>query len=213
MNIIIADDHPIFRQGLVKIVEHVPDIAVVGEAGDGKQALHLIQRLRPDIAVLDISMPMMTGLEVVQAVNRQSLKCEFVMLTMYKEEEYFNEAMDLGVKGYLLKESAVDDLLTCLRTVSAGNYYVSPIVSDYLVKRTSKRQLLTHQAPDILLLTPMELRVLKLISENKTSKEIADDLHVSFRTVQNHRTNICAKLGLEGHNKLLLFAIANKSHL
>lgn len=211
MKVFIADDHPIFRQGLLKIMEGDPFFEIIGESGDGEKALHAIRDLRPDIAVLDISMPGMSGLEIVKHVQKDGLKTEFVILTMFTEEEYFDEAMDCGVKGYLLKENASSDLLNCLKSVTEGKYYVSPSMSEYLIKRNARIKDLNKTVPSLGDLTEMERRVLKLIGENKTSKEIAAELFISYRTVQNHRNNICQKLDLKGHHKLLQFALENKT--
>ena len=212
-SLIIADDHPIYRQGLVRIVESTQDFRLLGEAGDGRRALDLIEQRTPEVAVIDVSMPALSGLEVMKTANAKRLTSDFVVLTMYKEEEYFNESMDLGAKGYLLKESAPADLLECLRTVASGGYYVSPLLSSYLIKRTASRDSLRTSRPGLELLTTAERQVLKYIAQNMTSKEIAKQLHISFRTVQNHRANICSKLKLEGHNKLLQFALEHRDLL
>ncbi len=213
MKIFIADDHPIFRQGLLQIIEGDPELEIVGESGDGEEALQLIRSLCPDIAVLDISMPGMSGLEIVSEVQKESLKVEFIILTMFDDEEYFDEAMDYGVKGYLLKENAGSDLLSCLKSVAQGKYYVSPSISDYLLNRNARVKELNKSTPALSGLTQMEKKVLRLIADNKTSKEVAAELFISYRTVQNHRTNICHKLDLKGHHKLLQFALENKSLL
>ncbi len=211
VRIFIADDHPIFRQGLIRILQHEEGFEVVGEAGDGRVALHSLEEQKPDVAVLDVSMPSMSGLDIVREAASRDLPCEFVILTMYREEEYFNEAMDLGVMGYLLKENASEDLVNCLRAVARGDHFISTSVSHYLVKRLEQQNILRAGKPTIETLSPSERRVLKLISDNLTSKQIAEQLHLSYRTVQNHRMNICAKLGLEGYNKLLQFAMENKN--
>ncbi len=213
MNILVADDHPIFRKGLVEIINASEKFRCELEAGDGKTALQLLRETAPDIAVLDISMPEMNGLEIVQQASSEDISTLFVILTMYKEEEYFNEAMDLGVHGYLLKDNAVTDLLNCLQTVAKGQYYVSPFLSDYLVRRSQQQLSLNSKVPSLSQLTATERQVLRLIADNKTSREIADEMHVSHRTVQNHRNNICQKLGFKGHNKLLFFALQNKDSL
>jgi DNA-binding NarL/FixJ family response regulator len=211
--IILADDHPVFRQGLVRILERAADLKILGETGDGTEALSLILDKKPDIAVLDISMPGMEGLEVVKSAYRNtSCLTEFIILTMFKEEAYFTEALDIGVKGYLLKDSAPSDILSCVRAVADGIPYVSPLVSHYLVKRNTAL-MPRHKRSSIDDLSAQEVRVLKLLSQNKTSREIADELFISVRTVQHHRSNICSKLNLEGYNKLLLFAIENKNRL
>jgi DNA-binding NarL/FixJ family response regulator len=213
IRLVIADDHPIFRQGLVRIVESASDFELVGEAGDGDAALALIHSLRPAMAVMDVSMPGLTGLEILKRMKEEELAIDVVVLTMYREEEYFSEAMDLGAKGYLLKESAVGDLLQCLRVVADGGYYVSPLVSSYLIHRREKREDLRQRIPSLDTLTAAERQILSLIALNLTSKEIATRLHISHRTVQNHRANICTKLGLEGHNKLLQFAFEHRDLL
>lgn len=213
MTIILADDHPLFRQGMLRVLEHDADISVLGETGNGKDALRLVLEKKPDIAVLDISMPGMEGIDVVkEAMKDNSCSTEFVILTMYQEEAYFTEAMDAGVKGYLLKDSAPSDILACIQSVADGIPYVSPLVSHYLVRRTTRRQP-RNAKPSIDDLTAQERRVLKLLSQNKTSREIAGDLGISIRTVQHHRNNICTKLNLEGYNKLLQFALENRSSL
>jgi DNA-binding NarL/FixJ family response regulator len=211
--IIIADDHPIMRQGLRRVLEQEPEFKVVAEAGDGVTVKRYMQEYRPDIVILDISMPGLSGLDVVKDTAGQFPDTCFVILTMYREEEYFNHALDLGVKGYLLKDNAVSDLVNCLRTVMTDRYFVSPVLSDYLINRQSKQQKLYQEKPGLDALTATELQILKLIAENKTSREIAKQLFISHRTVQNHRTNICNKLDLRGHNKLLQFALENKSLL
>jgi DNA-binding NarL/FixJ family response regulator len=213
IRILVADDHPIFRQGLVRAVEGTPGFAVVGEAGNGQEALALLKSLTPDIVVLDISMPEMDGLEVMRAARKGSYEGAFVVLTMYREEEYFHEALDLGALGYLLKESATSELLHCLRTVAEGKHYVSPEMSDHLVVRTAKRDQLNQSIPSIASLSAMERRILRLVAANRSSREIAKEIGISYRTVQNHRAHICEKLGLEGYNKLLQFALEHRSLL
>lgn len=213
ITVFVADDHQIFRQGLIKLLESEVSIAVVGESGDGAEALQMIQELRPDVAILDISMPNKNGLDIVKQLKKNNLATECVILTMYNEEEYFNEALDCDVKGYLLKDNAISDLLNCVKCVMQGKYYVSPLISDYLLHRDGKAKQLRCEHPGIDKLTAMEKRILKLISENKTSKEIAEQLFISPRTVENHRAHISEKLGLKGFHKLLQFAIENKSYL
>jgi len=213
IKILIADDHPIFRQGIVKIVEQDESFTIVGEASEGNELMNKITELEPEIIVTDISMPGLSGLEVLQKCQEKRLAVNFIILTMYKDEEYFNEALNLGVKGYLLKDNAAKDLLNCLRNVSEGNHFICPELSHLLLERRSKIHSLENTTPGLADLTPSEKKILKLIAQNKTSKEIAEELFVSVRTVQNHRTNIAQKLGLKGHHKLLQFAIENKAFL
>lgn len=211
--ILIADDHPIFRQGLVTAIQESDRYELVGQAENGTNALALLESLRPAIAILDIGMPAMDGLEVIRRANRAGFEGQFVVLTMYKEEEYFRESMDLGVRGYLLKESASDELVHCLEAVSAGRFFVSPYFSDYLLLRPKPAGEPGGLQGSLDKLSPTERRILRMIAENKTSKEIADALDLSFRTVQNHRMHMCEKLKLEGHNRLLQFALEHKSLL
>jgi len=210
LKIVIADDHPIFREGLSRILNKETAIKIVGQAGNGGDALHLIKTLKPDIGILDISMPIKNGLEIVQEIRSLGQKIDFIIMTMYREEEYFNHALDCGVKGYLLKENAADELLNCIKSVTEGRYYVSSILTEFLINRKNRTDV---EPSDSFLekLTQMELRILNMIAENKTSKKIADLLYVSHRTVQNHRSNICNKLNLKGHNRLLQFALENKN--
>jgi DNA-binding NarL/FixJ family response regulator len=211
--IVIADDHPIFREGLCKVIERDHGGRVVAEAGDGQAALRLIRERKPDIAVLDVVMPELNGLNVARQVQRERLAVAVVFLTMFKEEDMFNEAMDAGAKGYVLKENAVSDIIACLRSVVSGQYFISPAISDLLVRRTERVRGLAGQTPGLSSLTPSERRILNHIGRGKTSKEIAVELFISPKTVENHRVNIAAKLGIHGNNALLKFALENKDKL
>jgi DNA-binding NarL/FixJ family response regulator len=211
--IVIADDHPIFREGLCKVIERDHGGRVVAEAGDGQAALRLIRERKPDIAVLDVVMPELNGLNVARQVQRERLAVAVVFLTMFKEEDMFNEAMDAGAKGYVLKENAVSDIIACLRSVVSGQYFISPAISDLLVRRTERVRGLAGQTPGLSTLTPSERRILNYIGRGKTSKEIAVELFISPKTVENHRVNIAAKLGIHGNNALLKFALENKDKL
>jgi DNA-binding NarL/FixJ family response regulator len=211
IKLIIADDHPIFREGLRQIIEKDSRIKIIGEADNGQKALELIEEKKPDIALLDIDMPKLTGLEVLKKVSGTPVK--IIFLTMYSEEDIFDEAMGLGIKGYVLKDSAVNDILECIFSVSEGNYFISPSMSNLLLRRRKKMTDLRKSNPMLDNLTPTEKKILRFISQNKTSKEIADVLFLSHRTVENHRTNISNKLNLKGSHSLIKFAIENKSLL
>ncbi len=209
--IIIADDHPVLRKGLRAMIEAVPGMKVLGEAADGESALRLIRELRPSVAILDIEMPVRTGLDVARILQAEEDPVAIVFLTMYKEEDMFDEAMDLGVRGYVLKESAPIDIIDSIRCVAGGHHYISPQISGFLVSRQERSKSFRNEIPGLDALTATELRILKLIADNKTSKEIADDLNVSYKTVENHRTNIASKLNFHGAHALLKFALQNKS--
>lgn len=213
ITVMIADDHPIFRRGLCDVIAGDSTLRLVGEAGDGEEAWRLIQTLKPTVAVLDIHMPKRTGIQIAHLVSQQCLRVALIILTMDAEEGLLNEALDLGVKGYLIKESAVMDLLQAVHRVAAGDCYISPMLSGTLVRRRAAREALREQKPGLDRLSPTERQILKLISEDRTSKEIAELLHCSVRTVETHRQNISYKLELSGTHSLLRFAFDHKAQL
>lgn len=213
IRILIADDHPVFRAGLRQVIEMNPGLKVAAEAEDGLTALERVREHHPDVIVLDVDMPGMDGFDVVRALRQEKLPGEVVFLTMHKDEDIFNAAMNIEVRGYVVKDSAVTDIVASIRSVHAGRPFISPALSAYLLNRTQRASKLTQEKPGIHQLTPTERRILKLLSENKTSREIASEMFVSHRTIENHRANICQKLGLHGNNALLKFALENKSQL
>jgi DNA-binding NarL/FixJ family response regulator len=207
--ILIADDHPIFRKGVLSIVNDNTGIQVVGESSNGEETLKLINELKPDIVLLDIDMPVINGLDVARKLKEQSSGTKVVILTIHKDKEYFVEAMNLDIKAYVLKDSISNELIDCIISVSEGKYYISPSISTYLIEKNKKEE----QESPLSKLTQTELQILKLISQNKTSSQIAAELFRSVRTIENHRNNITIKLGLKGPHALLLFAFKNKSRL
>lgn len=211
ITVYIADDHPIVRQGFIRVIEDDAGFKVVGQSGNGDDALSQIRALQPKITVLDVNMPGKNGLQIAAALKEEEVPTEIVILTMYDDQEFFDEAMNLGIRGYLLKESAVKDLMNCLNHVHQGNHYISPTISRYLIRGAGEPDK-AAESP-VAGLTASEKRVLRLIGKNLTSKEIAAELFISYRTVQNHRFNICQKLGFKGHNKLLQFALEHKDEL
>ncbi|MBN1634021.1 MAG: response regulator transcription factor [Ignavibacteria bacterium] len=213
IKIIIADDHPIFSDGLKQFIDKNENMCVTGVAANGKEALDMILNIKPDIAVLDISMPVKTGLEVLRELRDIKSKTKIIFLTLFREEDIFNEAMNLGVEGYVLKESAANDIIECINQVANNNYYISPLISNLLINRRNKTSEHDTQKPMLSTLSPTERRILKLVAQNKTSKEISDELFISYRTVENHRTTISNKLNLHGTHSLVKFAIENKSIL
>lgn len=208
LKIIIADDHPIFRSGLRQIIEDEQKFTVTAEASDGETALKLIEERRPDLVILDVNMPKMGGFAVAKELRRKEIDCKIVFLTMHSEEAMFNKAMDLGAKGYILKDGAAVEIVNCLIAVGRGEYCTSPAVTTYLFKRARREPNQTGGIED---LTPTERIVLRLIAEYKTSREIADELCVSLRTIENHRYNICQKLDVSGSNALVKFALKNQN--
>jgi DNA-binding NarL/FixJ family response regulator len=213
IKIIIADDHPMMRSGVKSVLITDPQIEIIAEAKDGEEAYNLIKKYLPDVALLDVEMPKITGLEIARRVAADNIKTKIIFLTMYKEEDMFNEAMDSGAYGYVLKENAVEDVLESVKTVAENRYYISPNISGYLVKRLNTRKNFATQQPSINDLTKSERTILKLISQDKTTQQIADELHISYKTVENHRNNISKKLNLSGTHSLVKFAIKNRSLL
>ena len=208
--IIIADDHPIFRRGLRQVIEDDASLKVVGEAENGLAALALIAELEPDVAIVDGHMPEMGGLEFARAARAKALAVKIVFLTMYKDEAMFNAAMDEGVKGYVLKDNAVSDIVACIKSVVDGRPFITPSLTQFLLDRGTR-----PKPPDSIIgsLTKTERRILRLIADEKTSKEIGELLFIHSRTVDNHRTNICTKLDIHGSNALLRFALTHRSEL
>jgi len=213
IRVVIVDDHPLFRQGLRQVIEADPRFQLLAEAEDGKTAQRLVLQHQPDLVVLDVNLPDMTGLEVAERLRAARANARFVVLTMLKDEQAFNKAMNIGIDGYVLKENAGSEIVNCLIAVAAGNAYVSPSLTGFLLRRRGRAEALAVHRPGLTDLTTAEKRILKRIAEKKTSREIAAELHVSPRTVETHRTNICTKLSLKGSNSLLQFAIENREAL
>jgi two-component system, NarL family, response regulator DegU len=211
IQVLIVDDHPLFRNGLRQLIEADARFSLMGEAGNGPEALQFIQQRRPDVAVLDVNLPGLSGLEIASRVASLRLGTRLIILTMYKEEETFNRALDLGVLGFVLKENAVQDILGGLVAVARGEHYLSPTISSYLVRRRGRAEILATHKPGLDDLTKAERRILKLIAEKKTSREIGAELFISPRTVEAHRANISQKLKLRGSHSLLQFALENRS--
>lgn len=213
VTLLMVDDHPVFRRGLREIIEEHPSFRIIGEAGDGEAGLRLASESRPDIAVVDVDMPKQSGFDMARALRKANSPTKVVFLTMYKDEDIFNAAMDLGAKGYVLKEDAADDIVTALRKVSQGEVFICQSVSEINKRRADSVRALLLSKPQLENLTPAERRILKLIAEDRTTKEIADALKISFKTVENHRLSICNKLNIHGSHSLLKFALDHKSHL
>jgi len=211
ITVVIADDHPVFRKGLTEVLEAHPSFRIVGQAGDGETALALLRRHRPTIALLDLEMPKASGLAVAEAVRDESLGAEVVILTMYRDAGMFRRALDVGAKGYVLKDSAVNDIVACLHMVATGRAYISPALSSELLERRASQPVAELSA--LATLTPAEQRVLRLIAQGQTSGEIGRTLQISTKTVENHRSHICRKLRLRGPQALLRFALEHKALL
>ena len=201
------------RHGLRQILEADNGLAIVAEAGDGKAALTAIQTHAPDVAVLDIDMPVLDGFAVVRALATFQTRPEVVFLTMHSEQELFEAALELGIKGYVLKESAVTDIVAAIKAVAAGEPYLSPALSAHVLTRRQGEEDPDRLHPRLATLTPTERRVLGLIASDLSTKEIAAQLSVSPRTVETHRQNIGAKLNVHGSLALVRFALQHHSAL
>jgi DNA-binding NarL/FixJ family response regulator len=211
ITLVIAEDHPLFRKGLTDALSGDAAFRIVGEAGDGELALALVRRHRPRVALLDVDMPRLSGLSVAETVRREELGVAIVMLTMYKDAAMLHRALDAGAKGYVLKDSAVNDIVACLHMVASGRAYISPALSTDLLERQASTA--SGEMAAVARLSPAEQRVLRLIAQGLTSPEIAARLEISVKTVENHRMHICGKLGLRGPQALLRFALERKALL
>lgn len=207
MRVLIADDHTIFRDGLRAILEAQPDIEVVGEARDGNEAVEKVREMKPDIVLMDITMPGMSGLEATRQIKKQNPTINIVALTMHEGEEPFFQMIEAGASGYFVKGGSSADLVAALRTVQQGDVYLYPSLAKRLLHdfvktvRTGKGEETSDG------LTEREREVLKLIAEGRTNQEVADALMVSVTTVQTHRAHIMAKLGLHSRTELVKFAL------
>jgi DNA-binding NarL/FixJ family response regulator len=211
--VLVVDDHPIFRHGLCDVITKHSQFKIVGEASDGDEALERLACLKPQIIILDIDMPRRNGLNTMRAIRDLPVQVKLIVLTMYREEEIFNAAMDLGTKAYVLKENALTDVIVALEKVERDEMFLSESLSKAGERRSERVRDLVSSKPQIESLTEAERRILKLIGEDMTSKEIADHLKLSFKTVENHRYNICQKLDLHGTHSLLRFAFDKRAYL
>ena len=212
VKVVLADDYPVVRKGLKASIEEEASLKVIAEAGDGEEALKLIRAHRPQLAVLDIDMPKLDGLGVVKEITRLKLDTRAIILSFHNDEDIFRAALAAGAKGYLLKESAMEEIVGAIQAVLAGKVYLSSAIalqllqSDQAAKPGDDNPLLRD-------LTLSERRILRLVADGLSSKEIGDQLSIHYRTVENHRSNMCRKLNIEGANALLRFAIQNKEAL
>jgi two-component system response regulator NreC len=205
--ILLADDHTVIRSGLRMVLEKQSDFQVVGEAGDGRQAVKMAEELNPDVVVMDIAMPNLNGIDAAKQIVSQNSRVAVVVLSMHSDESYVMRALKSGAKAYLLKDSAEADLIRAVRAVVEGKSFFSPAVSRMLLE-DYVRQLQQRGAEDSYeLLSPREREILQLIAEGKTNKEIAAMLNLSLYTVETHRTHILQKLNLHSVPELILYAV------
>jgi len=203
--IVLADDHVMVRQGIRKIIEENPNLEVVAEASDGPELLEVLRNITAHLAILDITMPTISGIEATKRIKAIYPQLKVLILTMHKGKELLEESFAAGANGYLLKEDAPRELLNAIRTIRQGEVYMSPLIVPHLKEFYVQRHQKVNR-PD--LLTARETEVLKLVSEGKSSKEIAAILFLSIRTVENHRANIMKKLNISKNTDLVKYAIS-----
>ena len=201
IRIVLADDHVLVRQGLKSLLER-EGFQVVGEASDGQEALCQVESLQPDIAVMDISMPTLNGLNAAREMSRASPKTKTILLTQHDESQYIREALEAGVKGYVLKNQVASDLLLAIRQVSRGEVYLSPGVSSAVMEAYQAKSERSENP-----LTPRERQVLQLIAERKSNKDIASLLGISVKTAESHRSRLMQKLDIHETASLVLYAV------
>jgi len=207
IRILLADDHTVMRRGLRLLLEQQADFQVVGEADDGRQAVEMAASLHPDIAVLDIGMPLLNGIEATRQLLAADPSLAVVVLSMHSDESYVLRALKAGAKGYLLKNSAEADLIQAVRAVAEGKSFFSPIIGRMLLE-DYMRQVAKREVEDSYdLLTPREKEILQLLAEGKTNKDVANLLKLSLYTVEGHRGNILEKLNLHSVPELILYAV------
>jgi DNA-binding NarL/FixJ family response regulator len=207
IRILVADDHTIIRSGLKLLLEQQPDFKVVAEANDGREAVDLVAKHRPDVAVLDIGMPHLNGIEAARQIAAGHPEVQVVILSMHSDEGYVLRALKAGARAYILKNSAEADLIKAVRSVADGKSFFSPAISKLLLE-DYVRQVQEKSVEDSYdLLTPREREILQLLAEGKSNKDVAAILKLSLHTVETHRGNILQKLNLHGTPELILYAV------
>jgi two-component system response regulator NreC len=208
--VLIADDHGVVRKGLRLLLEQYPELTVIGEAANGRDAVTLAASLAPQIVVLDVAMPILNGIEAAEQIVKADPKIGVIILTMHADESYLLRALNVGVKGYLLKESAEDDLLLAIKSVAQGKPFFSKAINETLLEdyvRVLKQQGLSDTFD---LLTAREKEVLQLLAEGKSNKEVAVVLGVSPYTIESHRTNLMQKLNIHNTAEIVLYAVRKR---
>jgi two-component system, NarL family, response regulator NreC len=210
IRVLLADDHGILRKGVRSALAQDPDIQVIGEAGDGFEAVRLAQELAPDVVVMDVAMPGLNGLDAAAQIGRKTKHTGIIILSMYSDEEYLVRAVAAGVRGYLLKDSAEPDLVRAVRAVASGKTFFSPAIADMLFEDYHVRLQRDALQDSYDLLTDREKQVLQLLAEGKTNKDVATLLGLGVSTIETHRLNLMQKLRLHNTAELVLYAVRKK---
>lgn len=206
VNILLADDHRMVREGIRCLLENVPEFNVVGEAGDGYECISLVNKTKPNIVLLDIDMPDMNGIEALRVIKEQKMLCKVIMLTRHNEIDYLMKALEIGCDGYILKESSFETLLKAIFKVYSGNNYIEPNLMPLLNANLEEKSNVKKRISE---LTKREIDVLKMIASGAFNKEIASTLNISERTVKNHISNIFKKIQVSDRTQAAVFAIKN----
>lgn len=207
ITIFLADDHTIVRQGLAKLLEGEPNLRVVGEAENGREAVVKVEKLKPDVVLMDIAMPMLNGIEATRQIRKVCPQTKVIILSMHSHDRYISELFSLGASGYLLKSSTGTDIINAIHTALKGSTYLSPSISDKVIEDYLSLKKKSHQDDLYNRLSNREREVFQMIAEGRSTKEIADILCLSPSTVKTHRSNIMEKLEMENISQLIQFAI------
>jgi DNA-binding NarL/FixJ family response regulator len=210
IRVLLADDHSVLRKGIRFVLAGDPEIEVVGEAGDGHEAVRAADELRPDVIIMDIAMPRLNGIDAAEQITRRNRNAAVIILSMYSDEEYVLRALTAGAKGFLLKDAAEPDLVKAVRTVAAGAPFFSPAIVQMLLDEYVQRLQREGLQDSYELLTSREKEVLQLLAEGRTNKEVAAFLNVGTSTVETHRLNLMQKLNLHSTAELVTYAIKKK---
>jgi DNA-binding NarL/FixJ family response regulator len=202
MKILVADDHTLVRAGLISLIARLPEMEVVGEAADGRQALRMVRDLLPDMVLMDIAMPGLNGLEAAERIHGIHPQTKIIILSMHASEEYVAQALKAGASGYLLKDAATSELEMALKSVAAGQFYLSPAISRQVVDNY-----LRGGPTGVELLTPRQREILQLVAEGKSTREIAEILHLSVKTVETHRAQLMERLDIHDVAGLIRYAL------
>ena len=205
--VLIADDHPLIRSGLRALLSRESEFEVVGEAADGYQALELVEQLKPDVVMLDVSMPRLNGIDVAQKITEKTPSTRIIIVSIHSDEGYVLRALKAGAKGYLLKASPEGDILNAVRAVAAGQAYLSPEISRLLVEEYVREMRFRGVEDSYDLLSIREKEILQLLASGATNRQVAEMIHVSVATVETHRTNVFQKLGIHSLPELILYAV------